>query len=272
MVLSVWAATSWYLIGRVDDATDTHKGDAFSDAAADAGYEVQIIASDGYTATFTAEETRRNNNLLVAYKLNGEVLTDDDWPLKLVGSAVDKKRSVGGIATIKIVFPGSETPSATTPVDEGPVVLTLTSGTQTKTFSMAALKALPELSGFGGTKNKQGVVNGPVQYKGVSLVDLLNQVGGISDGKSVKVIAADGYSRTITYTQIMQADFATYDTSGNAAEPDSKPILFLAYEKEGAALDADTGPLQLGIITCHNRVTDGSWWVKQIVEIEVIEG
>ena len=260
-----------YLIGRVDDTTDVHKGDAFSDAAADEGYEVQVIASDGYTATFTAEETRRNNNMLVAYKVGGKTLSGDDWPLRLVGSAVDKKRQVGGIVSIKLVFGGSEPQVSATPIDEGPVILTVTSGSQSKTFSMAALKALPELSGFAGTKNKAGVVTGPLAYKGVSLTDLLSQVGGLSQGKSVKVTAKDGYAKTITYTQIMQADFSTYDTSGQAAEPEEKPVLFLAYEKEGAELDSDTGPLQLGIMTCHNRVTDGSWWVKQIEKIEIID-
>ena len=258
------------LLGRVDDVTDTHKGDAFSDAVADTGYEVQIIAVDGYTAKFTSAETKRNNNMIVAYKLNGKPLTDKAWPLKLVGSAVDKKRQIGGIASIKLVFGGSTAAATTTTaVPEGPVVLTVTKGTQTKTFSMAQLKALTPLTGFAGQKNKAGVIAGPVAYSGVSLLEALKAVGGIKDGDTVKVTAKDGYSKSLTYTQITVADFPTYDTTGNPVAAEMKPAVFLAYEKEGAALDEATGPIQMGIMTCKNQVTDGSWWVKLIEKVDV---
>lgn len=259
----------WYLLGRVDDATDTHKGDAFSDALADAGYEVQVIAGDGYTAKFTSAETKRNNNMLVAYKMNNKSLTDKAWPLKLVGSAVDKKRQVGGIVNIKLVFASSTTTAATT-VPAGPVVLTVINGTQTKTFSMAELKALTEISGFGGTKNKSGVVAGPFAYKGVALMDVLQTVGGITATQSIKYTAKDGYSKTLTYTQIANGDFSTYDKSGNPVAPEMKPVVFLAYEKDGAALDEATGPIQLGIMTCQNQVTDGSSWGKMLEKIEIV--
>jgi hypothetical protein len=261
----------WYLIGRIDDATDTHKGDAFSDTIADAGYEVQVISADGYTAKFTSAETKRNNNMLVAFKLDSKPLTDKAWPLKLVGSGVDKKRQVGGIASIKLVFGTSPaSPSATASISAGPVILTVINGTQTKTFSLAELKAQPELTGFAGTKNKTGTIAGPFAYKGVDLMKLLSCVGGLTEGKSVKFTAKDGYSKTITYNQISTGDFSVYDASGNAAIAEMKPAVFMAYEKEGAALDEATGPVQLGVMTCKNQVTDGSWWVKQIEKVEII--
>ena len=48
-----------------------------------------------------------------------------------------------------------------------------------------------------------------------------------------------------------------------------KPVVFLAYEQDGKALDAGTGPVQLGVMTCKNQVTDASWWIKAIVKIEI---
>jgi hypothetical protein len=154
-------------------------------------------------------------------------------------------------------------------VPEGPVVLTITKGTQTKTFSMAQLKALTPLTGFAGQKNKAGVIAGPVAYSGVSLLEALKTVGGIKDGDTVKVTAKDGYSKALTYTQITVADFPTYDTAGNPVAAEMKPAVFLAYEKEAAALDEATGPIQMGIMTCKNQVTDGSWWVKLIEKVDV---
>jgi DMSO/TMAO reductase YedYZ molybdopterin-dependent catalytic subunit len=257
----------WYLVGRVDD-TDTHKGDAFSDAAADKGYDVQLIASDGFTVTLTSAEVKRNNALIVAYKSDGNPLPENQWPLRLVGSTLKKSQMVGKMTTIKLVFPvQAATP---TPVATGPVVLSVTKGSQSKTFTLAELKALTPLSGYTGTKNKAGVIAGPLPYKGVALTDVLSALGGLAAGSSVKFTAKDGYTKTLTYDQITQGTFTTYDTAGNAANPEMKPVVFLAYEADGKPLDDSTGPVQLAVMTCKNQVTDGSNFVKQVEKIEII--
>jgi DMSO/TMAO reductase YedYZ molybdopterin-dependent catalytic subunit len=107
-------------------------------------------------------------------------------------------------------------------------------------------------------------------YKGVALTNLLSALGGIPVGGSVKFTAKDAYTKTLTYDQIMQGTFTTYDTSGNAVNPETKPLVFLAYEADGKALDDSTGPVQLAIMTSKNQVTDGSNFVKMIEKIEVI--
>lgn len=94
----------WYLVGRVDD-TDTHKGDAFNDAAADSGYEVQLIAADGFTLKLTSAEVKRNDALIVAFKRDGNQLPENQWPLRLVGATLEKSQMIGQISTIKLVFP-----------------------------------------------------------------------------------------------------------------------------------------------------------------------
>ncbi len=254
----------WYLVGRVDDPKDTHKGDAFSDAIADAGYEVQIIASDGSTLKLTSAEVKRNDALIVAYKLDGNPLPEKNWPLRLVGSTLEKGQMVGQIATIKLVF------SAETATPAGPVVLTVSKESQTRTYTLAELKALIPITGYSGTKNKAGVITGPMPYKGVALTELLSTLGGIPAGGSVKFTAKDGYTKTLTYDQITEGAFTTYDTSGNAVDPETKLVVFLAYEANGDALDDSTGPLQLAIMTCQNQVTDGSNFVKQIEKIEIL--
>jgi DMSO/TMAO reductase YedYZ molybdopterin-dependent catalytic subunit len=104
----------------------------------------------------------------------------------------------------------------------------------------------------------------------VALNDILASVGGLAAGNSVKFTAKDGYSKTLTYDQITQGTFTTYDATGNAEDPDNQPVVFVAYEIDGQALDASAGPLQLAIMTCPKQVTDGSNFVKQIEKIEVI--
>jgi len=94
----------WYLVGRVDD-TDTHKGDAFNDAVADTGYEVQLIAADGFTLKLTSAEVKRNDALIVAFKRDGNQLPENQWPLRLVGATLEKSQMIGQISTIKLVFP-----------------------------------------------------------------------------------------------------------------------------------------------------------------------
>ena len=71
------------------------------------------------------------------------------------------------------------TKTTTTPADTT-VLLTVTKGTQTKTFTMTELKALTPVSGYSGTKNKKGEISGPNPCKGVSLTSILNSVGGLA--------------------------------------------------------------------------------------------
>ena len=96
----------WRLIGYVDDELMHEKGLAFNDELAAAGYEVEIIAEDGYTKTLTSEEIKLNQDIIVAYLIDGEPLDADHWPLRLVGVIdVAKEFMVSQIVAIRIVFP-----------------------------------------------------------------------------------------------------------------------------------------------------------------------
>jgi DMSO/TMAO reductase YedYZ molybdopterin-dependent catalytic subunit len=260
----------WYLVGRVDDPTETHKGDAFSDALADKGYEVHLVGSDGTMQKLTSAQVKRNDGLIVAYKRDGSPLPENQWPLRLVGAGLTKDQMVGKLATIKIIFPAAATTAAaTSSAPAGATVLTLTKGTQSKTYSLDELKALTATSGYGGTKNKAGVVVGAVPLKGVALTDLMSAVGGLGAKDSLKFTAKDGYTKTLTADQINAGTFTTYNSSGNATNAEIKPVVILAYESDGKALDSATGPLELAILTSKNQVTDGSNFVKTIEKIEV---
>ncbi len=79
---------------------------AYNDTLAAAGYNITIIASDGYSVTIDSGDTIRNSNYIVANTLNGTHIPEDDssWPLKLVGANVSDSLLVKGVATIKLDF------------------------------------------------------------------------------------------------------------------------------------------------------------------------
>jgi hypothetical protein len=180
---------------------------------------------------------------------------------------------VVGVLILSAIFIASCSSSAktTTPATSaGPTVLTVSNGAKVKTYSMAELQNLKAVTGNGGTKNKTGAIAGPYTYKGVSLVDLLNAVGGIAAGQSVKLTGSDGYSKTLSYDQVMNGTYNTYDTSGNTVTPTSKPVLAVVYSSNGAALDSNTGPTELGVLYSQNYVSDGSNWVKLLTKIDIV--
>ena len=76
-----------------------------NEALANAGYTVDVVASDGYTVTFDAARLLRNDNIFVANKVNGNPLNEDDFPLRLVGSDLERSERVGAIAEIIVHLP-----------------------------------------------------------------------------------------------------------------------------------------------------------------------
>ena len=87
----------WLLVGRVDDDIK-HEGPAFNDALSAAGYTIEVVASDGYTVTFDSARVQRNNNIIVAFQVNGNPLPDKYFPLRLVGNDLAKNEMVGMIS------------------------------------------------------------------------------------------------------------------------------------------------------------------------------
>ncbi len=160
--------------------------------------------------------------------------------------------------------------SASTTTPSGPVVLTVTNGNTVKTYSMADLQKLKSVTGNGGTKNKTGAVAGPFSYQGVALKDLINAVGGVKSGQSVKLTGSDGYSKTLTFDQVTSGGFNTYDTSGNPVTPTEIPVLAVVYSSKGAALDSSVGPLEVGLLSSESLITDGSTWVKLLNKIDIV--
>ena len=192
--------------------------------------------------------------------------------LSLLLAAAMLLASCGSASTTSAQTSATTTATVTTSVDTGATVLTVTKGSTVKTYSMAALQALPSVSGNGGSLGKGGTITGPFPYQGVALTTLLNAVGGIAEGETVTLTSSDNYTQQLTYDLITSGTMLNYyDTTGNPVTPSPLPTLTLIYSENNAALDSTHGPTELGALTLSspNVLTDGSLWAKMVVSITI---
>ena len=163
----------------------------------------------------------------------------------------------------------STTTTATAPATA--TVLTVVSGNKTQTYTLAQLKTLQPTTGYGTTKNKAGVITGPDIYVGVALSTIIKAGGGMLNGSAVRITAQDGYTKTLTYAQVYQGTFNVYDKSGNPATAGMQPFVSLIYSMNGSNLNTETGPIEMGIMTSSDQMSDASMWIKLTNKIEILQ-
>jgi DMSO/TMAO reductase YedYZ molybdopterin-dependent catalytic subunit len=130
------------------------------------------------------------------------------------------------------------------------------------------LLKMDPISGISGFFTSVGIVNGPFDIKGVSILDLCDLVGGVNSSEFVRVSAVDQYSMVFSYNQL-HGDFITYDTDLHEIE-NNDLVIVLMYELEGKPLTEDLGsPLRIAIIG-DNVLTEGHYWVKWIDKVEIL--
>ncbi|HRZ21013.1 MAG TPA: hypothetical protein P5184_05050, partial [Bacteroidales bacterium] len=94
----------WLLLGRVDDE-NSHGDNAFNDELATSGYQVEVVSKSGKSIKLSSQDIARNNGILIVYLLNGNPLTDDDFPLRLVGDDVNSENEITQIESIILHLP-----------------------------------------------------------------------------------------------------------------------------------------------------------------------
>ena len=159
--------------------------------------------------------------------------------------------------------------TASTPVT--PTVVTVINGTVSTNYTLDQLKALQPTTGYGTTKNKSGVITGPNTYVGVALTTIIKAAGGMPNGAAVRITAQDGYTKTLTYAQVYQGIFNVYDKTGNPATAGMQPFESLIYSMNGSNLDTETGPIEMGIMTSSDQMSDASMWIKLTDKIEILQ-
>jgi len=132
---------------------------------------------------------------------------------------------------------------------------------------------IAKLEGFGfkgGFKTSAGYLRGIGNYTGIPMTTLCNLVGGINNSCSLRITAEDGYTMVYTYDQIMGNDFVTFDpATGDETNHTQQLTVILAYYKDNLNLTSDEGPLRLAIVGSEGVLTEGHWWIKNVVKVEI---
>jgi DMSO/TMAO reductase YedYZ molybdopterin-dependent catalytic subunit len=251
----------WVLVSAVDGADGPDTEYLFNDLLAQAGYNVTVQALDLYSKTFSSIKVARNDTLVVANRLDGQPLPDDQFPLRLVGAGLTSGQKVSMIGNITL--------TDIKDVDDWTVWLNGTRSIQmsAETFAATYYGGLHgpyfNYSDYGDWHAAYyNYTDGLVDhcYAGIPLWVLISCVDGVDlfhyqfnetlaeAGYTVKITASDGYSVTFTSAEIM------YNNT-----------LVIAFMWDGEPLPEDEAPLRLV----------GQWlrspqMVSQIVSIELI--
>ncbi len=208
-----WVGIPLYLaVGYVDDDIK-HDGPAYNDALADAGYTVDVVASDGFTATFDSALIKRNANILLVYQVGGAELPEKYFPLRLVGANLTKREMVGMVATIVVNVPAGDASIGTVGEYLGPGNLEIKGlVNQPLNLGEGNLRALEVVTITAEQPGKDEAT-----FEGVRLNGLLD-LAGIQDGATKVVFTADdGYSAEASLEDIRACNdclVAFTDTEG----------------------------------------------------------
>ncbi len=218
----------WLMVGRVDDEI-IHEGPAYNDQLAEMGYTVDIISSDGYTVSIDSSRMTRNDNIIVAHLVNGNPLPEKYFPLRLVGSDLEKSEMAGMITKIVVHVEGMTAPAIEADLAIGGMVKSSLAFTEADLRSMDVVHITAEHP-----------KKGSQEYEGVYLNALLEMAGIDTGATKLVLTASDEYS----------AEVPLADVSACAD-------CLVAFTEEAGVLNL----VMPGMAT--------SAWIKDIVKIDV---
>jgi DMSO/TMAO reductase YedYZ molybdopterin-dependent catalytic subunit len=241
-------AALWVLVAAVDgaDAPDGHY--LFNELLASEGYNVTVRASDGYSKTFSSAMVAGNDSMIIADRLDGEPLADDEFPLRLVGPWLSPSQMVGMVVEIELTDLKS--------VPDWNLTLV---GTTTVVFESDAYAAL-FYCGIHAAWYNYTEDGYDYSYAGIPLWVLIGAIDGVdlvhyefndslaAAGYTVRIIASDGYSVDIPIGELAYND-----------------TVILAFMLNGTLLEGEEAPL-----TLVGEWLSGSQSVKSVVRIELI--
>ncbi|XES76660.1 MAG: hypothetical protein ACBZ72_10820 [Candidatus Bathyarchaeia archaeon] len=272
---ALWRWVSWY----------NYNGGISNDTL-NKGYQVKLIAGDGFSTTFDDSEVYLNDDIIVASTINGGVLSEPYWPLTIVGPDLTGQQMIKNMVHIQIVLdetsaspspaatatpkptatptstpahtstPAPTTAPTTTPTPSPSTAPTQTydltvNGTSAVTMAQTEFEAQVATDEVTWTDNNGGVYTGTPLYQIVTwgVDNGAISSDAIADGYVVKVIASDGTTLALNDSQI-----------------DMNTNIFLANEYNGEALASDTGPLRL----TGADLSGGKQRLKCVTQIQIM--
>lgn len=253
----------WTLVAAVDGADGPDTEYLFNDLLAFAGYNVRVTAEeDGYNRTFTSMQVARNDSIIVANRLDGAPLPDDQWPLKIVGNWLPGNMKVSQVVNISLE--GLQTVPDWELTIIGTRTVTISAETFASTYYSGLHGAWFNYTNYGGWHatyhNYTDTELADHTYAGIPLWVLIAAVDGedmyhyqfnnsLADaGYDVKVTASDDYNTTFSIADV------AYNNS-----------FVVAFMLDWVPLVDDEYPLKL-----TSQWLPGSQKIKSVVTIELI--
>ena len=159
-------------------------------------------------------------------------------------------------------------PPTTTTNAAATTVLTIVNGNTSQNYTLAQLQALEATDGYGTTKSGT-TITGPNDYVGVRFTTLLKAAGGMTSSEALTITAQNGATEDLSYAQVYQGTVNTYTLTGSTAAAGQQPLFMVIYAMNGNVLDAQTGPVETGVMTEDDRASDASLWLPMTAEIQV---
>ena len=137
-------------------------------------------------------------------------------------------------------------------------------------FTFGEITGMTSVTGEGGYKRTSGTISGPDTFTGVTFLSLLEQVTTLPANYTVTAYSSDS-EYYFEYTK------ANVEGTVNGYTPTGDPLdsiqstMILAYQIDGAPLETGDGPLRVVFLNEDGNLTDGSRWVKDVVNITVTE-
>lgn len=223
----VWTGTPlWRLMGYVDDEI-AHEGLCYDNDLAEAGYEIELVAGDGYAAAVSSVDAHRNEGYVVANTVDGNPLPEKHFPLRLVGDGLEKSAMVSVLTNINLALDPIE--AAEADADEEPVeaaaddtgelkVVSLEEGEITVTglveqevgLTDADLRAWKMI-----TITAEHPKKGEEEYDGVLLSDLFAFLGISPEATTLVLTADDGYQMEVPLDAVNACEQCILKLGGN---------------------------------------------------------
>ena len=180
---------------------------------------------------------------------------------------------IGAVGLHFVQLANAKTSAASLPA----IGLTIVSSNGTTVFlDENNITASSTTSGCGGFINSLNNIRGWGNYTGVSLKTLCDLVGDLTSNNNVTIFGSDGYNATLTYDQVANGNFTTYDKTTKAQVPHNQPLVpIIAYFLNGTSFGSyptGDGPLRLAIVGPEGLITKSAYWVKYATRIEIYDG
>jgi hypothetical protein len=176
------------------------------------------------------------------------------------------------VSTLAVIALGNKSLSPSLPSTAN-ITLVALNGTE-YFLNSSQIATLPSITASGGYVPTPGPPYHPNNYTGVALNTLANLVGGLNSSEDLMVEGSDGYDINFTYSQAVNGNFSTLNSTTGVSTLPTKPIApIVAYYNNSQLIPGKSsngsGPLMVAIVGNESLITQGRYWVKWVDKIEV---